>query len=239
MIDSRKRETFVYREFFESLVAAVFIALILRMFVIAAYKIPTGSMIPTLKVGDCIFAWKLPYGLHIPFSKVVLFKPQIPDRGDVVVFKFPEDESISYVKRVVGIPGDKIEIRQKRLFINDKMASYAPLTENESVNVRDFAAQDLYIVEKEVIGGRSHFVTYRRGEDDDAYGPIVVPDGKLFVLGDNRDASDDSRSHWGMVPMENLEGRPILIWLSLNWEKRFRDTSLPTIRTERLFSRIQ
>ena len=236
---SPKRETVVFREFFESLFAAIIIALILRTFVVAAYKIPTGSMIPTLKVGDCIFAWKLPYGVHVPFTKMILFKAQVPKRGDVVVFKFPEDESISYVKRVVGIPGDKVEIRQKRLFINDKMASYSPSTPETQSEIQDLPARELYIVEKETIDGNSHFVTYRRGEDDDSYGPIVVPDGRLFVLGDNRDASDDSRSHWGMVPIDNLEGRPVFIWLSLNWDHRFHETSLPTIRTERLFTLIR
>jgi signal peptidase I len=235
---NQKRETVVYREFLESLFVAIIIALILRTFVVAAYKIPTGSMIPTLKVGDCIFAWKLPFGVHIPFTKLMLFKSKVPQRGDVVVFKFPEDESVSYVKRVVGIPGDKIEIRQKRVFINDKMATYTPSTPEDQKQIQDLPARELYIVEKETIGDRSHFVTFRRGEDDDSYGPIVVPDGRLFVLGDNRDASDDSRSHWGMVPLENLEGEPVFIWLSLNWDKRFHDTSLPSIRTERLFSLI-
>ncbi len=216
---------------------AVVIALVLRTFVIAAYKIPTGSMIPTLKIGDCLFALKLPYGFHLPFSHLILFGPQSPDRGDVVVFKYPEDPNISFVKRVIALPGDKVEIRQKRVFINDKILRYEPVSAEDD-QTKDIPMRELYIVQRETIGSHQHYVMFRRGEDDDSYGPLVVPEKKLFVLGDNRDSSDDSRS-WGLVPFENLEGRATLIWCSLDWEKRGRKLGLPSLRGERLFTLIQ
>ncbi|MDZ4677818.1 MAG: signal peptidase I [Oligoflexia bacterium] len=225
------------REYVESLFVAIIIALILRSFVIAAYKIPTGSMAPTLKAGDCIFAWKLPYGLRIPFTRISIIQPQIPDRGDVIVFRYPEDESLSFIKRVVGVPGDKIEIRQKRLYINDKISQYENLKPADLKVFDDLPHNEFHIFQKETIDNKSHLVMFRRGEDEDSYGPEVVPEDRLFVLGDNRDSSDDSR-FWGMVPLKNLEGRAILIWCSFDWEKRIKNTGIPRVRTERLLTVI-
>ncbi len=234
----RKDDRNLTREYIESLVVAVVIALVLRTFVIAAYKIPTGSMIPTLKIGDCIFAWKLPYGIRIPFTDLRLTKPRMPGRGDVVVFRAPEDPSISYVKRVVGLPGDKIEIRQKRLIINDRIVPYQTIS---SEVMGDVPLKELYILQFEKFEDKSHYVTFRRGEDEDSYGPAVVPEDKFFVLGDNRDSSDDSR-FWGakaMVPVENLEGRAVVIWCSFNWDKKQGTFGIPALRSERIFSLIR
>jgi signal peptidase I len=228
------------REYTESVVVAVLIAVILRTFVLSAYKIPTGSMIPTLKIGDCIFAWKLPYGVHVPFTHFTFLKPKSVVRGSVVVFKYPEDPSISFVKRVIGVPGDKIEIRQKRVFVNDKILSYEQVGKTDP-QIQDVPMKETYIIQKESMGsgdGRSwHYVMFKRGEDDDSYGPVVVPDGKLFVMGDNRDTSDDSRA-WGMVPFDNLEGRALLIWASFDWERQFRGSGFPQVRWERLLSLV-
>jgi signal peptidase I len=229
----------VFREYFESLLAALLIALLLRTFVIAAYKIPTGSMIPTLKIGDCIFAYKLPYGVRLPFTKKSLIEPKLPNRGDVIVFRYPEDETISFIKRVVGLPGDKIEIKKKKLFINDQMVRSEPVVGDE---IKDIPNKDLYLVQREMIEGNSHLVMFRRGDDNDDFGPEMVPSGEIFVLGDNRDSSDDSR-FWGSVPLDNLEGRAFLIWASFNWDSKLTGphspVTLPSIRTERFFTTIQ
>jgi signal peptidase I len=105
------------REYTESLIVAICLALVLRFFVISAYKIPTGSMLPTLKVGDFIFAYKLPYGFPVPFSNGQRWGSTLPQRGDVVVFRYPGNENVNYVKRVVGLPGDQIAIKNKKLVI--------------------------------------------------------------------------------------------------------------------------
>ena len=208
------RERHVFREYLESLLVALIIALLLRTFVVAAYKIPTGSMIPTLKIGDCLFAYKIPFGVRIPFTKNNLIAPRMPRRGEVIVFRYPEDESLSFIKRVVGLPGDKIEIKQKHLFINDKMADYEPTT-NETIG--DVPNKDLYLVQKEGFDGQWHQVMFRRGDDFDDYGPEVVPSGHLFVLGDNRNNSSDSHS-WGLLPMDKVIGRAIVsYWPPSEW----------------------
>jgi len=229
----------VFREYLESLFAALLIALLLRTFVIAAYKIPTGSMIPTLKIGDCIFAYKLPYGVRLPFAKKNLVDPKLPARGDVIVFRYPEDESISFIKRVVGLPGDKIEIKRKKLFINDEMVKTEPVASDE---IKDVPNKDLYLVQRETIEGNTHLVMFRRGDDNDDFGPETVPNGEVFVLGDNRDSSDDSR-FWGSVPLGNLEGRAFFIWASFNWDNKLTGphspVTLPSIRAERFLTWIQ
>jgi signal peptidase I len=224
----------VFREYLESFLIAVLIALFLRTFVIAAYKIPTGSMTPTLKVGDCIFAWKLPYGIRVPFTKKLLVKPKLPARGDVIVFRYPEDESLSFVKRVIGLPGDKIEIHQKKVFVNDKLLVYRQASEEEE---KQIPLKKLYTLQRETIDENSHFVMLRNGEVDDSFGPVVIPPEQLFVLGDNRDSSDDSR-FWGMVPVENLEGKAFLIWASFDWEKRSQGFRFPPLRVDRLMTLI-
>jgi signal peptidase I len=211
----------------------VVVALLVRGFIVAAYKIPTGSMTPTLQIGDCIFAYKLPYGLRLPFSQKSLITPKMPERGDIIVFKYPEDETLSFVKRVVGLPGDKIEIRQKRLLINDKAVAYG----ESQVEGESNSDRGLFVLQTEKLEGRSHQVMFRRGDDTDTWGPEVVPEGKFFVLGDNRDSSDDSR-FWGMVPLDNIEGRAFFIWLSLDWERRGKTFNWPMVRWERLFSVI-
>lgn len=221
------------REYTESLVVAVLIALLLRLFVISAYKIPTPSMMPTLQVGDFIFAYKLPYGIRMPVTNHLLTAPVLPERGDVIVFIHPE-ERVSYIKRVVGLPGDKVEIRSKRLIVNDQMLEYLPVSEQEAEKLLPPHMQSLFILEKERNSSGEHFVTFRRGEDDDSYGPEVIPPGKIFVLGDNRDSSSDSR-YWGLVPLENVEGRAVLIWLSLDWDQK-SVMGFPLIRYSRGFT---
>jgi signal peptidase I len=227
------------REYTESLIVAVCLALLLRFFVISAYKIPTGSMLPTLKVGDFIFAYKLPYGFPIPFSGGDRISAKLPERGDVVVFRYPGNENVNYVKRVVGLPGDRIAIKDRKLIINDTETSLSPL---DHALIADVPSSELYMASKEDMGALSanpeHMIMNSKEAKADSFGPVVVPPGQIFVLGDNRDTSDDSR-YWGTIPVSHLEGRVITVWLSLDWMNTWAGDALPHVRWERLFRKVE
>lgn len=223
------------REYTESLLVAVVVALILRFFVVSAYKIPTGSMVPTLKAGDFIFAYKLPYGVPVPFNRGERLAPKLPNRGDVVVFRYPGNESVNYVKRVVGLPGDRIQIKNKRLMVNTTEAEYKLLPDEV---IQDLPGREYYSAFQEKIGESTHFVIRSRSDEADFFGPIIVPPGHIFVLGDNRDSSDDSR-YWGAVPLKNLEGRVVMIWMSFDWLNRWGDDRYPSVRWERVFQSVR
>lgn len=233
----------VLREYLESLIVAIIVAVFLRVFVVSAYKIPTSSMVPSLMAGDFVFAYKLPYGIPIPFSETKL-NANLPARGDVVVFRLPGNEAVNYVKRVVALPGEKVELKDKRLFINDVEATYEATGEQI---ISSLPGHEYYAVAREKVGDpdsqSTHLVMNRRKEVEagaaaDSFGPMVVPPGHIFVLGDNRDSSDDSR-YWGSVPAKNLEGRVFLVWLSLNWLERWGNDRIPEVRWERIFQRVQ
>jgi signal peptidase I len=226
--------TIVLREYVESLLVAVIVAVFLRVFVVSAYKIPTSSMMPTLMAGDFVFAYKLPYGVPVPFSAEKI-GVEMPKRGDVVVFRLPGNESVNYVKRVVGLPGERIELRNKKLFINDVESQYEPIT-NEQLG--KFPGQEYHVVSKEDFAGSTHFVMTRQDDEAGFYGPVIVKPGHIFVLGDNRDSSDDSR-YWGQVPIKNLEGKVLVIWMSLDWLERWASDRIPSIRWERIFKSIE
>lgn len=200
-----------------SLLVAVLVALMIRWAFMEAYVIPSGSMLPSLLIHDHIFVNKLVYGLRVPFAKTWLAKFSEPKRGEVIVFKFPEDESIFFIKRVIGTPGDKIFYDQGNLYINDQL-----IQKHEAM---DDAAMEL-VRDSELPGGKasySHFFEELQGVDHSTLlrkvdvhvgiGPITIPPGHLFVMGDNRDNSNDSR-YWGFVPMENILGRAMFVWLS-------------------------
>lgn len=226
---------FVLREYVESLLVAISVALILRFFVVSAYKIPTGSMTPTLKAGDFVLVYKLPYGVPVPFVPSQRLGARLPKRGDVVVFRYPQNEAVNYIKRVVGLPGERIEIKQKKLFINEVESTYDVLG-TELIN--DLPGHEYYRVLKEKFHGSTHLVMNREDNEAGFFGPIVVPPGHVFVLGDNRDSSDDSR-YWGTVPVKNVDGRVILVWLSLNWLDRWGDDRFPSVRWQRVVQLVQ
>lgn len=227
------------REYTESLIVAILLALVLRFFVISAYKIPTGSMLPTLKVGDFIFAYKLPFGFPIPFANGERWAASLPQRGDVVVFRYPGNENVNYVKRVVGLPGDRIAIKNKKLLVNDVEAGYQALPETV---IHDVPSSDYYSASLETIRSSSpeaaHIVMNNHADQADFFGPVVVPPGQIFVLGDNRDSSDDSR-YWGTVPVNHLEGRVVLVWLSLDWMNPWGGERLPSLRWDRVFKKVE
>ena len=208
------------KEFFDSIktiLIAVFVALIFRYSVAAPYKIPTGSMIPTLKIGDFIFVSKLSYGLKLPFTNYNMITYDKPKRGDVVVFVFPDDRSLDFIKRVVGVGGDTVEIKDNILYINGQPVRRTPLTDKSvlsdftPVQLRDAAR--LY---DEHLNNHDHYVMEFLPFSTD-FGPVKVPEGNVFVMGDNRDNSKDGRS-WGFLPLTNIRGRALFVWLSVDTE---------------------
>lgn len=216
-----------WAESLESIGVAVLVALFLRAFVVEAFKIPSGSMIPTLAIGDQIFVNKYLYGIRVPFTSVRLVDFSVPERGEVVVFIFPGESREDYIKRVVGLPGDEIRIRRGVLYINDQPV------ERKRIGVANYWDRD-------AASGRWHtfeatafeetlddhtYTTLRDGRLSSFaadYGPIIVPDGHVFVMGDNRDHSHDSRA-WGAVPLENVLGRALFVWWS--WGQDGLDSS--------------
>ncbi len=205
----------------KQLALAIFIVLLLRSSIIEPYKIPSGSMIPTLFIGDHIFVSKFAYGFKVPFTDylmdapIYMTKERLPDRGDVIVFRYPRDESLNFIKRVIGLPGDTISMRDKALYINGKLVPREqykdPDLEKGIENDYDRSVMNLF---SEDLLGVKHPVLYDMnnllGSD---FGPIEVPQGKIFVMGDNRDRSNDSRA-WGFVPIENIRGKALVIWLN-------------------------
>lgn len=179
------RNKSVIREYAEAFALAILLALTIRTFVVQAFKIPSGSMIPTLSIGDHILVNKFVYGIKIPFTDHILIPVSQPQRGDVVVFKFPGNESTDYIKRVVGTPGDVVEVRNKTVYVNGVLA--------DTTHIQHVDPQ---------------FQDHR-----DNFGPVTVPPDSYFVMGDNRDQSADSR-FWGFVKLNKFRGKAFLIYWS-------------------------
>ena len=180
------------REYFESLVVAVILALFVRTFVFQAFKIPTGSMENNLLVGDHLLVNKMAYA-PAPTALERFLMPQKPlERGDVVVFKYPVEPDRDFIKRVIGVPGDRLELRRKRVYINGE-----PI---EEPYVRYLEAP-------------SPNGPVRVGDLREEYGPVTVPEGQYFMMGDNRDNSEDSR-YWGFMPESYVKGEALIIYFS-------------------------
>ena len=183
------------QEYIEAIILAIVIAFFIRTFVIQAYKIPSGSMKPTLLIGDHILVSKFNYGIKLPLIRSTLLPIGTPKRGDIVVFIYPEDRSKDFIKRLVGVPGDTIEIRDKKILING-----LPYKDEHGVYV-------------------DHLIIPGSVQPRDNFGPVTVPKQKLFVMGDNRDESYDSR-FWGMVDQRDVLGKALIIYWSWNGEDR-------------------
>lgn len=229
-MNRREKARALVREYMESLAIAIVLALIIRFFVFTAYKIPTASMFPTLQVGDFVFAYKLPYGFRFPFIEDKWFASKTPDRGDVVVFRYSNSEGVSFIKRVVGVPGDRIEIRKKRLLINSELAQYS-----QDPHVQTSEGNPFLILNESILGSQRS-VMISTADSRESFGPEVVPPGFVFVMGDNRDSSDDSR-YWGMIPLKNIDGKILTIWLSLDWQSQ--PGEIPQIRWNRLLATVR
>jgi len=185
------------REYAEAFAVALLIALIVRTLLLQAFKIPSSSMENTLLVGDHIFVNKFVYGYHVPYTKGRILQFSTPKRGDIIVFVFPEDPTKDFIKRVVGVPGDTVEVRRKSVLVNG-----TPLDE-PYVRFADGGGMD------GLVRGRDTMV------------PVRVPEGKLFVMGDNRDRSYDSR-FWGFVDMDAVIGKALFIYFSIDWNRGVR-----------------
>ena len=181
-----------FREYAEAIAIAVIIALFIRTFVIQPFKIPSGSMIPALEIGDQIMVNKFIYGPKIPFFRNTIFPISDPQRGDIIVFLFPENRSLDYIKRVIAVGGDHVEIKDKKIFINGEHYEdpYGMYTDDG------------------IVPG------YTPPRDN--MKPLVVPDDAFFVLGDNRDGSSDSR-FWGVVEKRDVVGKAFMIYWS--WDR--------------------
>jgi signal peptidase I len=228
---ARTKRSF-YKEWVEPFLIAAVVALFIRQFAVEAFKIPSGSMIPTLDIGDHLLVNKFIYGPRIPFTDTRIFTWKEPKRGDVIVFKYPENEDKNFIKRVVGLPGDKIEIKNGRLFINDEPVSIAPVGtsdgKQEGSGYPYYEKPKLYI---EQLGTVKHEIQYLRDQAGYNFGPKIVPADSVFVMGDNRDNSQDSRV-WGFVRRNKILGRALIIYWSWDGDDRW-------VRWERIGSLIR
>ncbi len=219
-------------EYSVSFFPVILIVFLLRSFLFEPFKIPSGSMIPTLLVGDFILVNKFTYGVRLPVINKKIISLGTPERGDVMVFRYPDDPSLDYIKRVVGLPGDRISYQNKRLSINGKPVPVRQIDDYLSRERMQFSRRLV-----ETLGKHEHEILL----EDDAPGFMpqsrsfpysgnclyntsglicTVPAGHYFMMGDNRDNSSDSRV-WGFVPDENIVGKAFFIWLNLNELGRF------------------
>ncbi len=178
------------KEYLEPIVIAVLIALFIRAFVVQAFKIPSSSMEPTLLVGDHLLVSKFIYGIRIPYTDTKLFQYKKPGRGDIIVFIFPKDRTKDFIKRVIGTEGEKVAIVHNKIYINDKL----------------------------IDDPWGRFTMPRTSIEN--YGPVKVPESSLFVMGDNRDNSQDSR-FWGFVKLNEVKGKALIIYFS--WDSNAQD----------------
>jgi len=183
----------ITREWVNTGLVAVVLAWVIMSFIIQAFKIPSGSMMNTFKIGDHIFVAKFIYGIHVPFSKKYIWQFSEPKRGEVIVFQFPLDSKKDFIKRCIGVPGDTIQIRDKRLYVNDK------------------SREETYAIHTdEKVYPNSRRLPLMYGNRDNL-GPIVVPENSYFVMGDNRDYSYDSR-FWGPLEREYIKGKALFLY---------------------------
>jgi signal peptidase I len=200
-------------EYAKSIFPVLAAVLVLRSFIAEPFRIPSGSMLPTLEIGDFILVNKFSYGMRLPVTHSKIIPVGEPKRGDVVVFRYPKDTKVDYIKRLVGVPGDKVEWDNKGLRINGvdlsrtPIGEYAALDQNNTVYPAFRLKEDLLGVQHDML-----IVPNVRSPT----GSMTVPPGHYFMMGDNRDMSNDSR-FWGLVPEENIVGKATYVWMHFSW----------------------
>lgn len=195
-----------------ALFPVVIIVFALRSFVAEPFRIPSGSMLPTLHLGDFILVNKSAYGIKLPIIYKKVIPTGTPKRGDVVVFRYPRNPKVNYIKRLVGLPGDKIEARNGRLLVNDVEMESEITKENHIASDR---RRYIGSIKSEQLGDVTHDILVTDRSRQNPFDRVIVPAGHYFVMGDNRDNSSDSRV-WGFVPQEHMVGRAFFIWMSWN-----------------------
>jgi signal peptidase I len=226
----------------KGIAGAVVIFLFLRTFLIEAYRIPSGSMIPAMLIGDWLFVNKLVYGPHVPFTDWHLPGYQEPRRWDIAVFVSPPqidqpfDPTPTLVKRIVGMPGDTLYMRDARLFVNgvEQQERYGA----ESVPGDPTEVSPLFDWQHRIALQNTRFGSAPAQPTHDNWGPLLIPDAHFFMMGDNRYESKDSR-YWGIVPRDNIRGRPMFVYYSWNPESDRPLPFLTAIRWGRIFHRIR
>ena len=213
-IKSSQGILFEILNFAKSIFPILFIVLIIRSFVFEPYRIPSGSMIPTLVVGDFILVKKYHYGLRMPIVNNIIVENNKPNYGDVIVFQYPLDKKISYIKRVIALPGDKIDYLDKVVYVNDKKYSNTNITPS-MISLEDLGDN---IVSTENNGTQTYNILKNKNTGQNF--TYIVPNETYFVLGDNRDNSNDSR-YWGPVPESNIVGKAFMIWMFWNTESDY------------------
>lgn len=199
-------------EYSKSFFPVILAVLLLRSFLVEPFRIPSGSMMPTLLVGDFILVNKFSYGIRLPVLDTKVIEIGEPERGDVVVFRYPKDPTVDYIKRVVGLPGDRVGYFNKVVYINGEAVGQVPagiyVGKGSGISMSGASKRS------EQLGGVQHEILVMQ-RTPGLEGEFVVPEGEYFVMGDNRDNSNDSR-FWGAVPEANLVGKAFRIWM--NWD---------------------
>jgi signal peptidase I len=207
-------------EYARSFFPVILIVLLLRSFLVEPFRIPSGSMMPTLLIGDFILVNKFAYGVRLPVSHTKIIENGEPQRGDIVVFRFPNDPTVDYIKRVVGLPGDRIQYVDKQIIINGKPVKQTPLDLYQGVGKgkdntgATLIAEDLDSVSHDILIREKQAPQPGRFVLSEG---VIVPEGHYFAMGDNRDNSNDSR-FWGFIPEGNLVGKAFFRWMSFDWE---------------------
>lgn len=198
-----------YVDFSKSFFPVILAVLVLRSFIVEPFRIPSGSMMPTLVEGDFILVNKFAFGVRLPVVNTKIIDSGAPQRGDVAVFRYPEDPSTAFIKRIVALPGDRVEYRHKQLYINGEPVPQSSLPADAEGAVNGYEQR------LEQLGEEEHRILVRADRHDMPWDRVsyAIPEGHYFVMGDNRDNSRDSRV-WGLLPEQNLIGKAFLIWLN-------------------------